>query len=58
MAEKWKVKESERLLDSDWVKVRKDAVDLPNGKSIDDFMSLQLKKPQLLLRLILRKILF
>ncbi len=34
---KWKVKGSEKLVDSHWLSVRRDAVDLPNGTSIDDF---------------------
>ena len=33
----WKVKKSESLIDSPWVKVRREAVDLPNGQAIDDF---------------------
>ena len=35
--EKWKTIKSEPLVDSRWVKVRKDSVDLPNGQHIDDF---------------------
>ena len=34
--EKWKTIKSEPLVDSRWVKVRKDSVDLPNGQHIDD----------------------
>ena len=30
--EKWKTIKSEPLVDSRWVKVRKDSVDLPNGQ--------------------------
>lgn len=35
--DKWKTQKSEKLIDNDWVKVRKDAVELPNGQSIEDF---------------------
>lgn len=35
--EKWKTRKSEKLIDNHWVKVRRDAVELPNGQSIDDF---------------------
>ena len=35
--EKWKTTNSESRLDSRWVKVRRDSVDLPNGQHIDDF---------------------
>ena len=34
--DKWKTICSQALLDTKWVKVRKDAVELPNGKHIDD----------------------
>lgn len=33
---------SEPLVDSRWVKVRKDSVDLPNGQHIDDFYAISL----------------
>ena len=38
--EKWKTIKSETLVDSRWVKVRKDSVDLPNGQHIDDFYAI------------------
>ena len=38
--EKWKVVSSETLVDSRWVKVRKDSVDLPNGQHIDDYYAI------------------
>lgn len=34
---KWKVKKTEKMVDTHWVKVRKDAVELPNGEFIEDF---------------------
>ena len=40
--EKWKTIKSESLVDSRWVKVRKDSVDLPNGQHIDDFYAISL----------------
>ena len=40
--EKWKTIKSEQLVDSRWVKVRKDSVDLPNGQHIDDFYAISL----------------
>lgn len=40
--EKWKTIKSEQLVDSRWVKVRKDSVDLPNGQHIDDFYAVSL----------------
>ena len=40
----WKVKNSEKIIDSDWVKVRRDSVDLPNGTSIDDFYVITIKE--------------
>ena len=43
--EKWKTIKSESLVDSRWVKVRKDSVDLPNGQYIDDFYPIT-EKPQ------------
>ena len=39
---KWKTIKSEPLVDSRWVKVRKDSVDLPNGQHIDDFYAISL----------------
>lgn len=38
--EKWKTRKTEKLIDNHWVKVRKDAVELPNGQSIDDFYAI------------------
>ena len=38
--EKWKTRKSEKLIDNHWVKVRRDAVELPNGQSIDDFYAI------------------
>ena len=40
--EKWKMIKSKPLVDSRWVKVRKDSVDLPNGQHIDDFYAISL----------------
>ena len=40
--EKWKTSKSEKLIDNHWVKVRRDAVELPNGQSIDDFYAITL----------------
>lgn len=37
---KWKKLNSENLLDTTWVKVRKDTVELPNGQCIDDFYAI------------------
>ena len=34
--ERWKTEKSETLLDTSWVKVRRDSVRLPNGATIDD----------------------
>lgn len=38
--EKWKTKKTERLIDTHWVKVRRDEVELPNGQSIEDFYAI------------------
>ena len=38
--EKWKTTNSETLVDTRWVKVRRDSVDLPNGQHIDDFYAI------------------
>lgn len=35
--DKWIVKSSENLIDNNWVKVRRDDVELPNGEEIKDF---------------------
>ena len=40
MNKKWIVENSESLLDTRWVKVRKDTVNLPNGTHIDDFYAI------------------
>ena len=40
MNKKWIVENSESLLDTHWVKVRKDTVNLPNGTHIDDFYAI------------------
>lgn len=37
---KWKTKESQKLIDTYWVKVRRDAVELPNGEYIEDFYAI------------------
>lgn len=37
---KWKTIRTEKLIDTYWVKVCKDAVELPNGQLIDDFYSI------------------
>ena len=38
--EKWKTTNSETLVDTRWVKVRRDSVALPNGQHIDDFYAI------------------
>ena len=38
--EKWKTKITEKLIDTHWVKVRRDAVELPNGQAIEDFYAI------------------
>ncbi len=42
--DKWKTTCSQALLDTKWVKVRKDAVDLPNGQHIDDFYAITINE--------------
>ena len=42
--DRWKTIHSESLVDTRWVKVRKDAVDLPNGQHIDDFYVITLNE--------------
>ena len=37
---KWKTTSSETLVDTRWVKVRRDSVALPNGQHIDDFYAI------------------
>lgn len=41
--EKWKTDRSETLLDTEWVKVCKDSVRLPNGQEIDDFYTVTIR---------------
>lgn len=38
--EKWKTKRTENLIDTRWVKVRKDEVELPNRQTIEDFYAI------------------
>lgn len=38
--EKWKTKKTENLIDTRWVKVRKDEVKLPNRQTIEDFYAI------------------
>ena len=42
--DKWKTTCSQELLDTKWVKVRKDAVELPNGQHIDDFYAITINE--------------
>ncbi len=39
----WKTKKSEYLIDSKWLKVRKDHVLLPNGVELDDYFVIEKK---------------
>lgn len=39
----WKIKETERVLDSEYVKVDKDDVLLPHGREIKDFYKVTIK---------------
>ena len=41
--ERWKTEKSETLLDTPWVKVRRDSVRLPNGATIDDFYAVTIR---------------
>ena len=41
--ERWKTEKSETLLDTSWVKVRRDSVRLPNGATIDDFYAVTIR---------------
>lgn len=41
--ERWKTEKSEVLLDTPWVKVRRDAVRLPNGAKIEDFYAISIR---------------
>lgn len=38
--EKWKTRKTDKLIDTHWVKVRRDEVELPNGQSIEDFYAI------------------
>ncbi|HAX74273.1 MAG TPA: NUDIX hydrolase [Cyanobacteria bacterium UBA11372] len=40
MLEKWKILKSKFVFDNYWFKIRQDEVELPNGKTIDDFFVL------------------
>ena len=42
--DKWKTERSETLLDTRWVKVRKDEVELPNGQHMDDFYAITINE--------------
>lgn len=42
--DKWKTICSQALLDTKWVKVRKDAVELPNGQHIEDFYAITINE--------------
>ena len=42
--DKWKTTCSQELLDTKWVKVRKDAVELPNGQHIEDFYAITINE--------------
>ncbi|MDO5546173.1 MAG: NUDIX hydrolase [Eubacteriales bacterium] len=41
--ERWKTETSEIVLDTPWVKVRRDAVALPNGAKIEDFYAITIR---------------
>lgn len=41
--ERWKTEKSETLLDTPWVKVRRDGVVLPNGAKMDDFYAITIR---------------
>ena len=41
--ERWKTEETKTLLDTPWVKVRRDAVTLPNGARIEDFYAITIR---------------
>lgn len=40
---RWKTEKSETLLDTPWVKVRRDGVRLPNGAKIEDFYAISIR---------------
>ena len=39
----WKTEKTENLLDTPWVRVRRDSVSLPNGATIDDFYAITIR---------------
>lgn len=41
--ERWKTEKTETLLDTPWVKVRRDSVALPNGARIEDFYAITIR---------------
>lgn len=41
--ERWKREKTETLLDTPWVKVRRDSVALPNGAKIEDFYAITIR---------------
>ena len=41
MRESWKKISSEYALNSKWIKVRKDTVELPNGHIMDDYFIIE-----------------
>ena len=41
--ERWKTEQTETLLDTPWVKVRRDRVVLPNGVKMDDFYAITIR---------------
>ena len=41
--ERWRREKTEILLDTPWVKVRRDGVTLPNGATIDDFYAITIR---------------
>ena len=41
--ERWEREQTETLLDTPWVKVRRDSVRLPNGVRIDDFYAITIR---------------
>ena len=41
--ERWKTEKTEILLDTPWVKVRRDSVALPNGANIEDFYAVTIR---------------
>ena len=42
--DKWKTTSSKKVVDTRWVKVRKDAVELPNGQHIEDFYAITINE--------------